>query len=102
MPGVDRLERQQGALLVMLNCGCQGGILHVARRQNGRIVQREGHGGGPRDIAREAVGLVLHPGAAAILANVDHCVSRIASGSRALLAARLSCPAAGRTRSRAT
>ena len=102
MPGVDRLERQQGTLLVMLNIGCQGGILHVARRQNGRIVQRVGHGGGPRDIARDAVGLVLLPGDAVILANVDHCVSRIASGSRALLAARLSCPAAGRTRNRAT
>ena len=86
----DCPERQQGALLIALKQACQGGILYVADRPCGRIVQPPGRG--PQDIARDAAPLLLDPGDAVMLANVDHCVTALASGTRALLSARLACP----------
>ena len=94
LPNVACPVREQGALLVTLKQDCQGGVLYVADRQCGRI-----HGGddrGPRDLGRDAQTLLLHPGDAVMLANVDHGVTPLASGSRALLSCRLSCPAAAR------
>lgn len=99
LPGLMVPRHRQGAVLLMLRQDCQGGVLHVAHRHCGSIVTD--WKGRPKDMGRDAVGLVLHPGDAAMIANVDHCVSRIASGSRALLAARVSCPAEEPARKRA-
>ena len=91
LPGVAAPLRQQGALLCVLQRECQGGILHVARRACGEIKCRDGSGNGPRDIGRDAVAINMSAGDACMIANVDHMVTRVASGSRAVLSARISC-----------
>ena len=92
LPGTSVPLRQQGALLCTLQQECQGGILHVARRECGEIKCRDGSGGGPSDIGRDAVAINMSAGDACMLANVDHMVTRVASGSRAVLSARIACP----------
>ena len=92
LPGTSVPLRQQGALLCTLQQECQGGILHVARRECGEIKCRDGSGNGPRDIGRDAVAINMSAGDACMIANVDHMVTRVASGSRAVLSARISCP----------
>ena len=92
LPGTSVPRRQQGALLCTLQQECQGGILHVARRECGEIKCRDGSGGGPSDIGRDAVAINMSAGDACMIANVDHMVTRVASGSRAVLSARIACP----------
>ena len=95
--GLERVTApiaRQGAVVCTLQQQCQGGILHVARRDCGRIVCREG--GGPQDIARDATAVLMAAGDACVLANVDHMVTRLASGKRSVLTARIVCPESSR------
>ena len=92
IPGVSAPPYRQGALVCMLKCACQGGVLHVAKRPCGNIIVRKGDGDGPKDLGRDANAVNLEAGDACLLSQVHHLVTKIQSGERVIMSARLSCP----------